>query len=446
MLGLLGEYDVVVAGAGVTGVAAATAAARQGARTLLIEGSGTLGGMITAGLLTKPTGPVEGGIYLEMLERARALGGGDTGSHETHYGSYTGTFDSQVMQRAIIEMLEESRVEVLLRAQVVGALRNDAVRGLELYTKSGRRLVLARAVVDSTGDGDVAALAGAEFLLGRPKDGLTQPMTAYFRVINVDMPRLAAFLKANREDLSDLVLPEEGGGRNEDYVFKLYARGFWKLIQRAKEAGDWTVPKGYMLIKAGLLPGEINVNATRVQGNALDDVVLSRAEIEARKQVYGVFDFLRKYLPGFEAAALLEVAPYLGVRETRRIVGDYLLTGDDVRQGRRFSDSIGLAKSPIDIHEPGAETGVNIGVGNGYTVPYRCILPKGIEGLLMAGRCLSADEVAYASARNTPVCALTGQAAGTAAALAAHAGLPPRQVEVVVLQRRLAEAGIPLGL
>ncbi len=446
MLGLFGEYDVVVAGAGVTGVTAATAAARQGARTLLVEGSGMLGGMITAGLLTKPTGPVEGGIYLEMMQRARDLGGGDTGTYHTHYGTYTGTFDPQVMQRAIIEMLEESGVEILLHARVIDVLRCEQVRGLEVNTKSGRRLVLAKAMVDSTGDGDVAALAGAQFLLGRPNDGLTQPMTAYFRVINVDMPRLAAFLKSIREDLTDLVLPEEGGERNEDYVFKLYARGFYKLIQRAKEAGDWRVPKGYMLIKAGLLPGEINVNATRIQGNALDDRTLSRAEIEAKKQVYSVHGFLRKYIPGFESAALLDIAPQLGVRESRRIVGDYLLTGDDVRQGRRFPDSIGLAKSPIDIHDPGAETGINLGVGEGYTVPFRCLLPRGVDGLLIGGRCLSADEVAHASTRNTPVCALTGQAAGTAAALAATSGVAPRQVEVGILQKRLVEAGIPLGL
>jgi len=446
VLSLYGEYDVVVAGAGITGVIAAIAAARTGARTLIVEGSGFVGGMVTVGRLTKPTGPVEGGIYREFLERAAAYGGADIATQRSYWGEYSGIFDPEVMQRVIIEALTESGVEVLLHARVTEVVRDQAVRGLEVLTKSGRRLVLGRAVVDATGDGDVAVLAGAEFMLGRPGDGLTQPMTAYIRVLNVEVPRFAAFMREHPEEFSEMVLPEDGGDRNEDYVFRLFATGLSGLIRQAREAGDYWVPKDVITLKTGLLPGEVNINATRVQGNALDDRTLSRAEIEVRRQAYNVLDFLRKYVPGFERAVLLDIAPRLGVRETRRIVGDYILTAEDIRAGRRFPDSIGLSRAAIDIHEPGGGGMTMIGVGDGYTIPYRCLLPRGVEGLLVAGRCISVDEIAHGSTRNTPVCALTGQAAGTAAALAAQAGGTPRQVAIGRLQEALARAGLPLGL
>lgn len=444
---VFGNYDVIVAGAGITGIVAAVTAAREGAHTLLVEGSSVLGGLVTGGRLTKPTGVINGGVYQELIDRAAASGGADREIRQSYWGTYTGVFDAEAMQRVVIETVEEAGVEVLLRAQVTDVLKDGArVRGLVVQTKSGTKVILAGAVVDASGDGDIAALAGAEFMLGRPSDGLTQPLTSYFRVLNVNFPALVQDCQAHPEDMWEVVLPEKAGSRNEDYALVFFATGFTQRIEKAKQAGfNWIVPKDHITLKAGLIPGEVNVNATRFHGNGLDDRVLSRAEIEIRKQSYCVFDFLRQYVGGFENAIFLEVAPKLGIRETRRIVGDYVLTEADVRGEARFPDAIGWANAPIDIHEPGGEKGVMIAVGEGYGVPYRCLLPQGVDGLLMAGRCISVDDVAFGSTRNTPVCASTGQAAGVAAAYAARLNTVPRAVPVDVIQKTLQDQGINLG-
>ncbi len=445
MLGLFGSYDVVVAGAGVTGVIGSIAAAREGANTLLVEGSGVIGGLITGGRMSKPTGPVEGGIYREMIDRAEAMGGADSSTRVSYWGPYTSIFDPEVMQRVILEMLEESGVEVLLHAWIDNALlEGRTVKGAAVHVKSGHKLVLAKATVDATGDGDMAALAGAEFAVGRSSDGLTQPITSYVRVINVDVVRLAQHLREHKDDFTDLVLPDATAAL-EAYAFTLFATGFTKVIERARGEGfSWIIPKNHITIKTGLLPGEININATRFHGNALDERVLSAAEITIRKQAYCVFDFLRQYVPGFEKVLFLDVGSKIGVRETRRILGDYVLIEQDVRSEARFPDSIGVSKCAIDIHEPGGEKGLMVGVGAGYDIPFRCLLPRGLDQILVAGRCISVDHVAHGSTRNTPACALTGQAAGTAAALSAKSGTPVRQFDVSTLQDRLRAAGVPL--
>ncbi|HWT81685.1 MAG TPA: FAD-dependent oxidoreductase [Candidatus Methylomirabilis sp.] len=445
MLGVFGTYDVVVAGAGVTGVISTIAAAREGAKTLLVEGSGVIGGLITGGRMSKPTGPVEGGIFREMIDRVERMGGADSSTKASYWGPFTSIFDPEVMQRVILELLEESGAEILLHARIDDAiLEGQTVRGIGIHVKSGHKLVLAKATVDATGDGDVAALAGAEFALGRPSDGLTQPITSYVRVINVDVVRLAQYMRTHRDDFTDLVLPDEQA-MPDAYAFGLFATGFTKVIERARAEGfSWIIPKNHITIKTGLLPGEININATRVHGNALDERVLSEAEITIRKQAYCVYDFLRRYVAGFEKALFLDVGSKIGVRETRRILGEYVLTEADVRSEARFPDSIGVSKCAIDIHEPGGEKGLMVGVGAGYDIPLRCLLPKGRNQLLVAGRCISADHVAHGSTRNTPACAITGQAAGTASAMSARTGTPVRALDIGVLQARLKKAGIPI--
>jgi hypothetical protein len=442
---LFGEYDVVVVGAGVTGTVASLRAARDGARTLLLEGSGILGGLLTGGRLTKPTGLINGGVFKELLERCAGYGGADTKTRESYWGAYTGAFDAETMQRVIIEAMEEAQVEVLLRAQVVGTVMDGSIlRGLKIQTKSGTKLVLAKVFIDSSGDGDVAALAGAPFMIGRPADGLMQPMTSYFRVINVDLPRLVEDCRAHRDDFTDFVIPE--GTRNEDFVMKFVVTGLTKRIAKAEREGfKWIIPKDHMTLKTGLIPGEINVNVTRVHGSGLDDRTLSRAELEIRKQAYTAFDFLQRYVGGFQNAIFLEVAPKLGVRETRRIKGHYVLTEQDVRNQARFDDAIGICNSPVDIHEPGGKTAVMDHVGTGYGIPFRCLVPEGIDGLYVAGRCVSADEVAFGSTRNVPACATTGEAAGAAAALAVRSATSAASVSVSDVQAALRENGVILG-
>ena len=442
---LHGEYDVLVAGAGITGIIAAIAARRQGANILLMESTGFLGGVLTGGRLTKPHGPVNEGLLREMMERAAQRGGANLTHHLVPWGEFNAVLDPEVMQRVILEMLVEEGVQILLHSQIIDVVTSDRVRGVEFVAKSGRQLALAQATIDATGDGDVAAMAGAQFHLGRPADGKTQPISAYVRLINVDTPTLARYIRDHPDDFSEVVIPEHPGSQREDYVLNLLVTGFGALIQQAKSNGDWALPKAYVSLKTGLIPGEVNLNATRFHGDGLDERVLTAAEIELRKQAYQVVDFFKKYVPGFEKAQLLEIAPKLGVRETRRIVGDYMLTGEEVRSERRFPDSVALSRSGLDIHEPGGEGGLKQSIGAGYGVPYRCLLPAGVEGLLVAGRCISVDETAFGSTRNVPTCAQTGEAAGIAAALASRAGLTPRRLGAAPVQAVLAGLAIPLG-
>jgi hypothetical protein len=444
----LGQYDTVVVGAGVAGTIASIASARAGARTLLVEGSGILGGLITGGRLTKPTGYIAGGIFRGMVERAAELGGADPSTRHSYWGRFSGIFDAEIMYRVIVEMLDEAGVEVLLHARVTDTITQASqVKGIAVSTKSGPSLILGQTIIDASGDGDVAVMAGATFHLGREQDGKTQPMTSYVRLMHVDIPSLVAYMEAHRDDFSEIVMPEATSHDNADYAFSLHATGFTKAIRKARAEGfNWIIPKNHITLKTGLIPGEVNLNVTRVHGNALDARVLSMAELEIRKQAYCCYDFLRTYIPGFSEAVFLEVAPKLGVRETRRIQGDYTLTEHDVKHEARFADAIGLSDCAIDIHEPGGEEGLMLSVGTGYGIPYRCLLPLGLDGILTAGRCASTDHVAHASTRNTPACALMGEAAGLAAALAAQEGITVRQIDVPALQKTLRDRDIPLGV
>jgi hypothetical protein len=444
---LFGSYDVVVTGAGISGVVASIRAAREGALTLLLEGSSSLGGLVTSGRLTKPSGLINGGVFAELLASCAAYGAADSVIRESYWGKYTGSFDAETMQRVIIETIDAAGVEVLLRAQVVDAVKEgNTLRGLEIQTKSGKKIVLGKVFIDSSGDGDVAALAGAEFMLGREADGLLQPMTSYIRVLNVDIPALVRDCQEHRNDIRELVVPETGGERNEDHVMIFLATGFSKRIAQARSDGfNWIIPRDNITLKAALIPGELNINVTRFHGNGLDDRVLSRAEIEIRKQSYCAFDFLKRYVKGFEKAIFLEVAPKLGVRETRRIRGQYVLTEADIRANARFSDAIGLCNAPISFHDPESDKAVMQSVGAGYGIPLRCLVPAGIDGLFVAGRCISVDEIAFASTRNVPACAITGEAAAVAAAFCSKTGSSTLAVPADRVQAILRASGIVLG-
>lgn len=447
MLGLYAQPDVLVAGAGVTGVIAAITASRQGARVLLIDAGSTVGGMLTGGRLTKAAGFVPGGLYREILQRVTAAGGGDDGTQRAHWGRYSGVWDPECMQRVLLDLLRESGVRMLLHARVVDAIvERDRVAGVEVLVKGGRRLILARTVIDASGDADVATLAGAATQLGREGDQRMQPMSAYLRVLQVDMPAMIGYVRSHRDDFVLANIPDPLPADPAGYAFNVVVAGFGALIARARAEGfDWFLPRERLLVKSGLMPGEVNLNVTRVHGNALDEDDLTHAELEVRRQAYCVHDFLRRYVPGFGDSVLFDVAPRLGVRESRRVVGDYVLSAADVRGQARFADAIGLSECPIDIHDPDSAAIHVESVGAGYGIPFRCLLPRGLDGMLVAGRCASADHVAASSLRNTPACAMMGEAAGVAAALAARAGVGVRGIPVSQVQARLSEAGVPLG-
>ncbi|MFN2230762.1 MAG: FAD-dependent oxidoreductase [Anaerolineae bacterium] len=435
-----GETEVLVVGGGPAGIAAAIASARQGARTLLIEQYGFLGGMATAALVgpfmtsydIEGQEPIIEGIFREVVDRMVDLGqavdpAGVKGF--TAYGGYhryghehVTPFDPEALKVVAQEMALEAGVTLRFHTFFLDSLTKEAtIAGVLCASKAGLEAFRAEVVIDTTGDGDVAARAGAPYEVGRPADGRLQPVSLFFRVGNVDDAAVQAYIDAHPDD-----------------------PGFVRLMQQAKEREGFTHTKGHLTLFRTPRPGEWWCNVSRVHGvDGTDPAQLTRAEIEGREQVLYLIDFFQGYVPGFERCYLLDTGAQVGVRETRRILGAYVLTAEDVFAARRFPDAIARVSFPIDIHDVSGGGGFFEGPRGGpyYTIPYRCLVPLQVENLLVAGRPISATHEAHGSLRVMPPCFATGQAAGTAAALALETGVLPRGIDVTLLQRSLEQQG-----
>ncbi|WP_081841576.1 FAD-dependent oxidoreductase [Alicyclobacillus macrosporangiidus] len=431
-------FDVVVVGGGTAGSIAAIAAARTGAKTLLIEQYGSLGGILNLGMSLKGVNDgggakTLGGIGAELIERARKLGGATTVSWDPRHGSIMGQ-DPEVMKMSLIEMLQESGVHLLLHTFLVEAVRDgDHISAVQVVNKNGMEVIHARTFVDCTGDADLVARAKYDVVVGREEDALMQPVSTIFRVGGVQLEKTWQYLENHPEDLET---PEgwSGGAYDVDFLRNTPGagvEGFRTLIQKAREAGDYHIPRDRMGINP--FPGrpEVTINITRVHGidgtNADD---LTRAEVETQLQMLEAIRFLRKYVPGFENAYVVSSPFQVGVRETRHIIGDYILTKEDILQGRDFHDQVGRGAYPLDIHDvkPDATTlgrkvegrGVTLWrIDRSYGIPARSLVPRGAHNVTVGGRAISATHEASGSVRGQAVCMVTGHAAGTMAALAA---------------------------
>ncbi len=443
---VIGEFDVLVIGGGPAGIGAALAAARAGARTALVERYGFLGGNATAGLvgpfMTSYSDDGETqlvkGVFDELVRRMETFGGAvhpeqvRTGSPYSGFFSkghdHVTPFDPEAVKLAAAEMMEEAGVRMFMHTFFVDSIvENGRVEGALIVNKSGLQAIRAGTTVDCSADGDVAFRAGARLEVGRKSDGLTQPMTMFFRVAGVDDEKILAYVEEH---------PEE-----RDLLFS-------SLIAEKRAAGEWTVNKNHLGIYRTTQPGVWRVNTSRVQGlqgtNAED---LSKAELEGRRQVFELLNFFRKYFPGFENAVLVDTATQIGVRETRRLVGEYMLTEEDLIRGRAFVDVIALYGYPIDIHSPNevtTEFNKEFSTANIYQMPYRILVPETMNGLLVAGRCVSATHEALGAIRVMPCAFALGQAAGAAAALASLSHVEPRNVDVRELQRTLISQDVVL--
>jgi hypothetical protein len=443
---VVAETEVLVVGAGPAGIAAAVASARSGARTLLVERYGFLGGNLTAGLV----GPcmtsysLDGsqqlikGVFEELVLRMERVNGAIHPSKIAAGSPYSGyivfghdkvtPFEPEAVKVCAAEMCLEAGVELLLHTFVVDALvEGGAVVGVLVANKSGLQALRAQVIVDCSADADVAARSGVPFEIGRAEDGLTQPMTMFFRVANVDDQRVQAYIDAHPDDY----------------------RQFASLVQQARERGEFPIQRRGIGLYRTLQPGVWRINTTRIHHlDGTDAHDLTQAEIEGRRQVLLLLDFFHNWLPGFEHCRLLDTAPQIGVRETRRIVGEYTLTHDDLASGREFEDVIALCGYPVDIHSPTGDGGGTTGelpTANIYQIPYRSLLPVHVEQLLVAGRCISATHEALGAIRVMPPAFAMGQAAGTAAALAVRQRIPPRQIAVRELQEMLLRQQAYLG-
>ena len=445
----MSERDVLVVGGGNAGCAAAIAAARHGARVLLVERYGFLGGTATASMV----GPwmtfhsaqerIVGGIAQEMVERLMRKGASPGHLHDSSdYVATITPFDPEVHKALLFEMMREAGVELLLHAYVLSAeVEGDSVCGASFATVGGMRAYRARITIDATADAFVAASAGVPTQKGDER-GRVQPASLMFRLSHVDLEALAAYVREHPDQMRTSLAPQQRTANALTAVAGL--RDLW---QRAREDGIVDVPRELVSFFISPYPDEVTVNMTRVvEIDPLDPDDLTRAEIEARLQVMQLVDFFRQRVPGFANARLAATGTQIGIRESRRIVGRYTLTADDVLQAHRFDDAVARSAYPIDIHNPsGAGTTTKrLAPGSSYEIPYRCLIPCNREQLLVAGRCISTTHEALASTRLTPTVMTLGQAAGTAAALACTRGIRAGDVNGKELRKLLVADGVDL--
>lgn len=413
VLPVVHSVDVLVVGGGTSGCAAAVAAARRGFRTALLDRYGFLGGTATAAMVgclcgvytcSPNTVTVIRGYLQEITEQLEQRSAGYKLKHRYQ-------LDHEVLKLVLDAWLCEAGVQLLFQTQMVDTLVEGAsVRGVVVETKRGREVILAKIVIDSTGDADVIARAGGAFEKSLP-DELQAP-SLVFTMAGVDLERA---MQTPQEEIS-------------------------RLLRQVTETGEFHFNRfsgGYSPVPP---EGKVHMNITRIPAvDATDPDDLTRAYLDGRRQVEAYSRFAKKYLPGFEHAFIDQIAPQLGVRETRRVVGEYQLTTEDVLGGRSFADAICRGAWPLEIH-PNASpetTRIHLDGDAYYQIPYRCLVPRELEGILVTGRCISTTHEAQGSTRVMGPGIATGQAAGTAASLALETGRYPRDIDVSALQSRL---------
>ena len=412
------SVDVLVAGAGVSGVAAAVMAARGGARTLLLDSANAVGGMSTTGLMSHFTGSVNSCLYREVLRRMTEKRE-DVASNSN---ARRVTIDPEMLKLCYLEMLEESGANLLLYTQAcLPIMEENRVAGVVIENKNGRQVVWAKEVIDATGDGDIAARAGVPYQKGREEDQSMQPATLMFKLGGVDTDR------AVYPGSFETQVPTEKG----------------ELQCLAKKILPF--PAGHVLLYPSSLPGIVTVNMTNaIQIDGTDADSVTRAEIICRRQIPSIVAFLRAYAPGYEKCFVISSAAMMGIRETRHFEGEYLLTGEDILACRQFDDWIVRdACFNFDVHNM---TGPSLDAtgrqktfpeGRLYQIPYRCCLPKKTEGLLLTGRLISGSHMAHSNYRAMPICLALGEGCGAAAALAVKENVSLRQVDVSKVQQIL---------
>lgn len=411
-------YNLIVVGGGLSGVACAVSAAREGLSVLLIEKSGCLGGAISNNLVypfmkfwehdeqSECLQYLSAGIFTEMREMANSF---EQAQNELG-------FKPESFKRALDKMVLDAGVEVLFHTIVYNAqTKKDTVTSVQAFTKSGEMTFTADYFVDATGDGELIEYIHCDLQKGRESDGKCQPMTTCFRMAGVDLQKL-----------------------DEDYL------ALQEKYKLARASGKIKNPRENILTMRGICDGILHLNTTRVVGFDPTDVFeLSKAEMLGREQVYEIVEFLKANSEAFKNSVVISIANEIGVRESRKLKGLHILTAEELKACTRFEDAIAVGNYEIDIHNPSG-TGTYLYYfqkGEKYTIPYRCLVPKEYTNILVAGRCLSATHEAHSAVRIMPICACLGQAAGTAIAIAHQTDANTHTVNTQLLRQKLKENG-----
>ena len=416
------EADVVVCGGGTAGVFAAISAAESGKRVLIVEQFGSLGGSATNGLVTPlmhshiTDDPACSYISIRLREKLKAYGGVDVTGR---------AFDPTVLMVALEELCAEAGVQLLYHTFISDVLvENGTVKAIVAANKSGTVVIAGDIFIDCTGDGDIAVRAGAPYTMGRASDGACQPMTLMYKISHMDYVQR---------------YPNPLGKKTE--LFHIMKAG-------AEAAGlhdyDFNFDQPCLLKLPGLHTGVMQM--THMRGyNGTDPLDLSKAEMEGRERVWEAIHFLKTYCDAFKNVQLDQTAAMIGVRETRRIRGEYEISFADMQAGRRFPDGFATCAFGVDIHQPTGKSQENdIPPIRPYQLPYRSLVPLQVENLLVAGRCISGCFEAHASYRVTGDCVAMGQAAGTAAAMALQKKVSPREMDGAEVARAMERDGARL--
>lgn len=446
--------DLLVVGGGPAGVCAAIAAARLGVKVMIAESANCLGGMGTTGLVgpfmtcydAKGENMIIRGMFEEVVDRLVAVGGAIHPSGVRAGTEFTAwikeghdhctPFDVELLKVVLDQMTAEAGIKVLFHASFVRPIvKGNRIEGAILLTPSGLEIARAKMVIDSTGDGTVSFRAGVPCVFGDPENNRVQPSSLFFKINNVDHDRLVADIVPHLKEF-----------RRENGVS--YRCLHWRVAE-AEAAGEWDLPRKSVNIWRCVKEDEWYVNCTRIANvDATNAESLSSSEIEGRRQVQELMNFFHKYVPGCEKATLMSTAATMGIRESRHVLGDFVLQVEDLINGVIPEDVIVLSANSIDIHgAQGGPSGTKYMPikADMYGVPYRCLVPKNIDNLLVAGRCISAASPAAGAIRVMPPAMAMGHAAGVAAALCLKNGAAPRNLDYADLRKVLLEQKAFLG-
>lgn len=440
------ETDVLVIGGGPSGIMAALAAAEDGLNVMLIESRPFVGGNMTIGLpilgfLGQKGNQIIKGLPQKLIDRLKAVQASSEHRPCPLHMSLT-LVEPEAVKTVALQMLVESKVDVLFYTFCAGVvMEQDALKGVIIESKAGREVILAKTIIDCSGDADVAYRAGVPCEYGNEEGGV-QPPTLMFCLGGVDTEKLRiSVAEEPRTYLTDFI-PSEYFGQNNQFVLV----GLRNQIKKAQEDGLGITVERTILI-TGLRKGEVWVNMTRVNGvNGTDPGSLTYGEIQGRNQIHDIQKYLIEYVPGFENAYFLKTAPFLGIRETRRILGQYTMTREDIMACRHFDDAIAVASYPLDIHHPQGGGCTLEWCGDCYDIPYRSLIPQKVKNLIVAGRCISATHEAMSAIRVMAPCMAIGEAAGRAAKMAVRLGVQPAAIDVKKLQQELLNKGAYLRM